>query len=312
MAEGSVALALDVGATKLAAAVVDDGGTVLGASRGPVSHTEDGDGLLAALLGHAAAAMDPPQVTPAALAGVGIACAGPMDWERGEVSPLNLPAWRGFPLAARVGEALGGVPVALENDAVGIAAGEAWMGAGRGLGSFMAVTVSSGIGGGLVLDGRLVHGASRNAGHVGHIVVEPDGPQCVCGGRGCLEAIASGPRTVERALERGWRPAGGDADGIALAAAAGSGDGIAREEIGRAGRALGVAFASAAALLDLEAILVVGGFSRSGDALWQPLRDEFARYAGLSFARTCRIAPGELGDNAGLMGAAALILDSPG
>ncbi len=183
------------------------------------------------------------------------------------------------------------------------------MGAGRDLQNFMAVTVSTGVGGGLVLGGRVQYGATRNAGHIGHVVVEPDGPECACGGRGCLEAVASGPRTIARARERGWvPPLGQEADGAALAMAAEAGDPVAVDEIARAGRGLGVAFASAAALLDLSAVLVVGGFSHVGEPLWAPLRAAFAEHAGLEFVRSCRIEPGQLGDAAGLIGAAAFIL----
>jgi glucokinase len=298
-----------VGGTKLAAAVIDGSGDVLARARAPVPDAVDGDRVLAELLGCARAVLDESRMSAAGLAGVGVACAGPLDRASGQVSPLNLPAWRSFPLRDRLAEELGCANVVIDNDAVGIAAGEHWIGAARGLDHALAVTVSTGIGGGLLLGGRLHHGTSGNAGHVGHVVVEPDGPECACGGRGCLEAVASGPRTVARALARGWSPEiGREADGGALAASAGQDDPIAREEIARSGRALGRALASCAALLDLEAIVVVGGFSRSGEALWGPLRSSFAEHAALPFAAACRLVAGALGDDAGLVGAAAFVL----
>lgn len=306
-----LALALDVGGSKLASAVVDAAGTAVTRCRVPVPATDDPEVVMAALVACARHVLSEARVEPGAVAGVGVACAGPMDWSRGEVSPLNIPAWRAFPLRERLSQEFSGTDVRIENDAVGIAAGERWMGAGRDVQNFMAVTVSTGVGGGLVLGGRVQYGATRNAGHIGHVVVEPGGPECACGGWGCLEAVASGPRTVARARQRGWAPPfGQEADGAALATAAEAGDAVAVDEIARAGRGLGVAFASAAALLDLSAVLVVGGFSHVGEALWTPLRAAFAEHAGLEFVRSCRIEPGHLGDAAGLIGAAAFILAS--
>ena len=166
------------------------------------------------------------------------------------------------------------------------------------------------VGGGLILAGRLYHGFSGNAGHVGHVVVELDGPPCACGGRGCLEAIASGPNTVRHALDDGWRPRPGVvADGVALAAAAAAGDEIALRNVARAGRAVGTAIASCASLLDLEVAAIVGGFSQSGPSFWEPLHQAFTTHAGFPFAAACRVVPGQLGEAAGLLGAAAFVLD---
>src|SRR5829696_7863641 len=284
-------LALDVGGTKLAAAVVDDSGRILGRGRVPSPTGTDPEALYEALLACAAAALRGADVIPGDLDGIGVAAAGPMVWPSGEVSPLNMPAWRGFPLRKR------------------LAVGEHWKGAGAGSANLLGITVSTGVGGGLILDGRLYHGASGNAGHVGHVVVEPDGPVCACGGRGCLEAIASGPNTVRHALDDGWRPRPGVvADGLALAAAAAVGDQVALRNVARAGRAVGTAVASCANLLDLQVAAIVGGFSQSGPSFWDPLQEAFAAHAGFPFAAACRVVPGQLTDTAGLLGAAAFVL----
>jgi glucokinase len=256
-------LALDVGGTKLAAAVVDDGGRILGRGRVPSPTGTDPEVLYEALLACAAAALRGADVIPGDLDGIGVAAAGPMVWPSGEVSPLNMPAWRGFPLRKRLAEEFDAEPVLIHNDAVGLTVGEHWKGAGAGTANLLGITVSTGVGGGLILDGRLYHGASGNAGHVGHVVVEPDGPVCACGGRGCVEAIASGPNTVRHALDDGWRPRPGVvADGVALAAAAAAGDEVALRNLARAGQAVGTAIASCASLLDLEVAAIVGGFSQ--------------------------------------------------
>jgi glucokinase len=302
-------LALDVGGTKLAAAVVDDTGRILGRGRVPSPTGTDPEVLYEALLACAAAALRGADVTPGDLDGVGVAAAGPMVWPSGEVSPLNMPAWRGFPLRKRLAEEFDAERVLIHNDAVGLTVGEHWKGAGAGTSNLLGITVSTGVGGGLILDGRLDHGTTGNAGHVGHVVVEPDGPVCACGGRGCVEAIASGPNTVRHALDDGWRPRPGVvADGVALAAAAAAGDQVALRNVARAGRAVGTAIASCASLLDLQVAAIVGGFSQSGPSLWDPLQEAFAAHAGFPFAAACRVVPGQLPDTAGLLGAAAFVL----
>ncbi|HEX6678580.1 MAG TPA: ROK family protein [Actinomycetes bacterium] len=304
-----VVLALDVGGTKLAAGVVDDAGRVRGRGRVPTPTTHDAEALYEALLACAAAALRGADVAPYELDGVGVACGGPMRWPEGSVSPLNIPAWRDFPLRRRLAGEFGDRPVLVHNDAVALAAGEHWKGAGAGSAHLLAVTVSTGVGGGLVLHGRLHHGASGNGGHVGHLVVEPDGPPCACGGRGCLEAIASGPRTVARALAEGWQPPDPDhADGRALAAAATAGDPVAAASLARSGRAVGRALASCAHLLDLEVAALSGGLTQSGPPFWEPLHEAFATHARMEFAAACRVVPARLGADTGLLGAAAFIL----
>ena len=305
-----LALALDVGGTKLAAAVVDAEGRVFGRSRVPTPPGSDPEALYETLLACAMAAMRGADAVPGDLSGVGVGCGGPMRWPEGSVSPLNIPAWRHFPLRRRLAKEFGADPVLVHNDAVALAVGEHWKGAGVGSANLLGLTVSTGVGGGLVLGGRLHHGTSGNGGHIGHMVVEPDGPACACGGHGCLEAVASGPRTVARALAAGWRPTGpASPDGVALAAAARlSGDPIAAESLARSARAVGLAIASCANLLDLEVVAVAGGLSQSGPAFWDPLLDAFAAHARMEFAATCRVVPGQLGGDAGLLGGAAFVL----
>ena len=302
-------LALDIGGTKLASAVIDDTGRILGRGRVPSPTGTDPEPLYEALVACAAAALRGADVLPGDLVGIGVAAAGPMVWPSGEVSPLNMPAWRGFPLRKRLAEEFDSERVLIHNDAVGLAVGEHWKGAGVGTSNLLGITVSTGVGGGLILDGRLYHGFSGNAGHVGHVVVEPDGPVCACGGRGCLEAIASGPNTVRHALDEGWRPRPGVvADGVALAAAAATGDAVALRSVARAGRAVGTAIASCANPLDLQVAAIVGGFSQSGPPFWEPLQQAFATHASFPFASACRVIPGQLVGTAGLLGAAAFVL----
>ncbi|MFM7062619.1 MAG: ROK family protein [Actinomycetes bacterium] len=184
-------LALDVGGTKLAAAVVGPDGTVRGAAQRPTADAGRGDdpeALLAVVTGLLDEVRSSTGATPVAL---GVGCGGPMTPGGATVSPLNIPAWRRFPLRDRLA-AHTGLPTWVDNDAKALALGEGWAGAARGCTDYLAMVVSTGVGGGIVLDGRLLDGAASNAGHVGHVVVDPLGRVCPCGTRGCLEAECSG------------------------------------------------------------------------------------------------------------------------
>jgi glucokinase len=171
----------------------------------------------------------------------------------------------------------------------------------------LGIVVSTGVGGGLVLDGKLINGATGNAGHIGHVVVDPDGPPCVCGGMGCVEAIARGPALAAWAQAEGWRPGQPEATAKDLAGDAAQGHPIGLAAMRRAGRALGIAIASATHLCDLEVVAVGGGLSQAGSLLFEPLEEGLRTHVGLDFARDVAVVPAALGQSAGLVGAAALL-----
>jgi glucokinase len=303
------ALALDIGGTKLAAAVVDPGGAIVSQARTPTPAGVDAEQLWRTLDALFSSVLEEAGTSPAELAGVGCGCGGPMEWPAGRVSPLNLATWRDFPLRERLAQRLPGLPVRVHNDAVCMAAGEHWRGAGRGRSCMIGMVVSTGVGGGLVLDGRLVNGKSGNAGHIGHIVVDPeDGPVCGCGGRGCAEAIARGPALAAWAQARGWRADQPGATARELAQDAAHGHPVGLAAMRRAGRALGIAIASATSLCDLEVVAIGGGLSQAGPLLFDPLHQALTAHARLDFARRVQVVPAALGQAAGLVGAAALIL----
>ena len=205
-----------------------------------------------------------------------------------------------------------GRTVRLHNDAVCFAAAEHWQGAAVGVDNMLGMVVSTGVGGGLVLAGRLIDGQTGNAGHIGHIVVDPLGPACPCGGRGCLEAIARGPAVAAWAVAHGWQPSGdGSARNLADDARAGdrAGSAVAVAAFERAGHAVGVAIASTAALLDISIVVIGGGLAQSGDLLFTPLRRAFDEYGRMDFLRDLLVVPAGLGQDAGLVGAAALVLN---
>jgi glucokinase len=292
-------LAIDVGGTKMAAALVEPGGRVGAYERivTPQAPHVDSDGLWRTLL----ALIE--KLPAERLAGVGVGCGGPMSWPSGEVSPLNMPSWRAFPLRERLSELFPGLPVRVHNDAVAVAVGEHWRGAGRGRPNVLGMVVSTGVGGGLILGDRIINGKSGNAGHIGHVIVDPDGPACECGGRGCLEAIARGPGLSAWAREQGWT----GETGKELAHDAARGHPVAVRAMNRAGWALGVAIASATHLCDLDVVAVGGGLSQAGPLLFRPLEDTFRAHAQMDFAREVRVVPAALGQMAGLVGAAAFI-----
>lgn len=301
------ALAVDMGGTKIAVGLVESDGRLLSWAQIPTPRLDAEqlwrtvDSLISRVL--AEARVDPLD----GLAGVGCGCGGPMEWPAGNVSPLNIPAWRGFPLRGRLEKRFPGVPVRLHNDAICLAAGEHWRGAGRGKRTMLGMVVSTGVGGGLVLDGRLINGATGNAGHIGHIVVDPDGPACECGGRGCVEAIARGPALAAWAQAQGWRPGQAGATAKDLADDAAQGHPVGLAAMRRAGWALGIAIASATHLCDLEVVAVGGGLAQAGALLFDPLEEALRLHVGLDFARDVVVVPAALGQSAGLVGATALL-----
>ena len=279
-------LALDIGGTKLAAAVVDGDGVVRGRRQVP-TRGDDAEvlwGVVRGLLDEVRAGPTGSGLAPPVAVGVG--SGGPMSPGGDELSPLNIPVWRGFPLKARLAAHLG-VPVFVDNDAKALALGEGWRGGARGARDYVAMVVSTGVGGGVVVDGRLLDGASGNAGHIGHVIVEPDGRPCACGGQGCLEAEASGP-SIERIT---GRPAI-EADAATIV---------------RTGTLVGRAVASVAALLDVPLALVAGSVALGfGAPFFAAAQEEIGRRARLDYARGTTIRPAGLGAEGPLIGAAAV------
>lgn len=294
------ALALDIGGTKLAAAVVDETGAIRSRGLRPTPRGTDAAAVLAALIDAAdeaiAAGADP--------VGIGVATAGPLDTSAGTVSPVNIPAWRGFPLRAELARRYG-LPVRMFGDAIAVTVGEHWLGAARGRDNVMGMVMSTGIGGGLILGGRMVPGAGGNAGHIGHMSIDPDGPACPCGGVGCLEAIASGTAIGAWAAQHTAQRL---STAVAVARAACAGDEIALAALHRAATALGMAVAGVVTLLDLDLVVIGGGVMNSYDLIAEPLDAAYRRYAALGYAAQPRIVPAALGADAGVLGAAAVVL----
>ena len=277
-------LAFDIGGTKLAAALVSGEGRILVRGQCPTPRTDDPDEVLAALL----ALADGLGPGAAAAEVCGIGSGGPMSAGGETLSPVHIPAWREFPLRRRMEEATG-VAVFVDNDAKAVALAEGWVGAATGVGAYIGMVVSTGIGGGIVLDGRLLEGRSGNAGHIGHVIVEPGGRACFCGGRGCLEGEASG-RAIEAVTGR--PPAEAPAAVVA-----------------RTGTLVGRAVASVANLLDLGLAVVAGSVALGfGAPFFAAAQAEIDALARLDFSRGALVRPAGLGGDAPLVGAAAVAL----
>ncbi|MCH5675275.1 ROK family protein [Streptomyces gilvus] len=299
--------ALDIGGTKIAGALVDGHGQIVVRAQRATPAQQDGEtvmGAVADVLG---------ELTASPLWGhataLGIGSAGPVDASAGTVSPVNVPGWRDFPLVQRVREVAGGLPVELIGDGVAITAAEHWQGAARGHDNALCMVVSTGVGGGLVLNGQLHPGPTGNAGHIGHISVDLDGDPCPCGARGCVERIASGPNIARRAIESGWVPGpDGDTSAAAVAAAARAGDPVAVASFERAAQALAAGIAATATLVEIDIAVIGGGVGKAGEVLFTPLRKALGTYATLSFVQRLEITPAQMGTDAGLVGAAAAAL----
>jgi len=291
------ALAVDIGGTKATIASVDSSFNIL--HRREISTGSASD--LEIALGDAC--KEVLESTSGDLVGVGIGSAGPLDLQAGTISPVNIPSWRPFKVVDFFQSKTGTSHVVLHGDGMAVADAEHQLGAGRGSQNMLGMVVSTGVGGGLILNGNLIAGESGNASFFGHHSINHTGITCVCGRVGCVEAYASGPSMVRRAAELGWGSS--DADFIALADSARNGDLLARKAIDEGAHALAVAIINVAVINDVDLVVVGGGVSHAGDIYWQPLLRHIANEsAHISFLKSLKIKKAELLRDSGLLGAA--------
>jgi glucokinase len=309
----SLTIGIDVGGTKISGALVDEQGRVLADARreSPATHSDLIEQAIVDLVAELRARES--------VEAVGVAAAGFIDKQRSTVMFAPNLAWRHVPLRAHL-EAKLGLPVVIENDANAAAWGEFTFGAGKDTDDLMLVTVGTGIGGGVILDGDLMRGAFGVAAEIGHLRVVPGGRVCGCGNHGCWEQYGSGSALVREAREQLragsllggdlLERAGGDVDAVTgpmITEAARAGDQFALEQLTEAARWLGEGIASLVAVLDPAKVAIGGGVSEAGDLLLDPIRDAFAaQLTGRGYRPVAEIRLAELGNRAGQLGAADL------
>lgn len=316
-------LGVDIGGTNLVVgAVRKDGSRILGLHTEPTGASHGADAVIERIVGMAKTTIAETRTAEpgAEVVGVGIGVPGPLDTKAGIVILTPNLGWVNMPVRDRIADRLE-LPASLDNDANCAMAGEWWIGAAQGARHAITFTLGTGIGGGIVVDGKLLHGASDVAAEIGHITIETNGRRCGCGNDGCLEAYASGPaiarRTLE-AIEAGAESAirlivHGDLTQITAQTvyeAAAAGDPLALEVVQDTAKYLGVGVANLINILNPEVVVICGGVTQAGDRLFVPLKREVTRRAFRPAVQACRIVPGALPGTAGVVGAAKVFLDA--
>ena len=308
------AVALDLGGTRFRVAVGTSDGVLEWRVSRPTLAERGREAVLDAIF----ATIDEAIATvadPKTIKGIGIGAPGPLDpWKGVIINPPNLPGWDGTPLK-QLFEVRFGLRTLVGNDANLAAVGEHRYGAGKGYDHVIYVTVSTGIGGGVIVDNRLLLGHCGFAGEVGHMTIDMHGPRCRCGNVGCLEALASGTaiaRTARELVASGVETAlrelpPDEITAKRVAELAIQGDEASREILRQAGTALGVGMVNLIHLFNPQRIIIGGGVSNAGPLLWEPMRQTVATRALISCQRDMEIVPAGLADDAGLLGAIALV-----
>lgn len=316
---GELVAGVDLGGTKILTVLADRAGQVLARVKVSTQARRGQDYVINTIVDSVHEAIRKSGAPVDKICAMGVGAPGPLDPDRGFVFFAPNLGWKNVPLGTIMGERLK-LPVYLDNDANLAALGEHVYGAGQNSAHMVYITVSTGVGGGLILDGRVYHGAGGGAGEIGHVTVAPDGPVCNCGNTGCLEAVSSGTAIARRARAlvddgRGvgiLAAAGGEPDQVsarAVSEAAAAGDAEAVVILRDAGRYLGIAVAGVINLLNPSAVVLGGGAIQSGAALWDAMLTEVHRRTLESSLATVRLVRGALGGDAGAMGAVALALD---
>jgi glucokinase len=314
----SIVLAVDIGGTHFRVGLLDGAGRRLHVLEGETDRAGGREWMLARIKQDLKALQ---QIQKEPIRACGISFGGPVNFAEQKVTSIATPGWQDFPLSAWVKEELG-LPCLLDNDANAGALGEYRFGAGRGTGSIFYVTLSTGIGGGYVLDGKLVRGRDTLAGEVGHLPMADSGPQCNCGARGCLETFSSGSAIARAAQEWASRRSdavprmvelsSGDPDRVTareVALAAAEGDSIARQIFHDAARWLGRGLLSVVRIVNPDKIVLGGGVAQAGKLLLDPIHEVFEEKKSLSLPFTTQIVIAELGMYSALSGASVFGLE---
>jgi len=318
---GRYVIGMDIGGTKLAVVVSDLQGHIVRKIKRPTEAHKGPDHVIGRLFDMTRELMRTAKVEADQVVGIGVSCGGPLDTRTGIVySPPNLPGWDAIPLKSRIEEEFG-IPAIIENDANAGALAEWMFGAGRGYSYVVYMTMGTGIGGGIVIDGKIYHGANDTAGEVGHQILIPDGPLCGCGKRGCLEALCSGPSIARRAREAVRKNpdtlilklAGGEIEDIRsehVVEAARRDDPLAMKLIEETAFYMGWGIANMVNILNPEVVIIGTIAVAAGDLLLEPIRRNVRKMAMERAASIVRILPAQLGEYVGDLAAVALVINS--
>ena len=312
---------IDIGGTKLATVVADSTGHILNKVRRPTLSEKGPEYALQLLFDMVRETTELAGLEQAAISAIGVSCGGPLDTKTGIVySPPNLPGWDALPLKAQL-ESEFQIPVTIENDANASALAEYRFGGGRGYNAVLYMTMSTGIGGGIVIDGQVYHGANDSAGEVGHQILLPDGPSCGCGKRGCLEALCSGPAIARRAQAAVRNDSTSATALLDLAngriedvksehvlEAARQGDVLALQLVEEIAYYMGWGIANLVNILNPDIVLLGTIAIAGGDLLLDPIRKIVSEFAMTRPAEAVKIAPAQLGDTLGDLAAVALVV----
>ncbi|WP_054637437.1 ROK family glucokinase [Thalassobacillus sp. C254] len=311
-------LGIDVGGTSIKMALFTRKGEMVKKWSIPTDNQEEGNYIVPQVKQSVVMKLEEKGLSLDNLSGTGIGVPGFLDNENERVESAVNIGWRDYPLVSILSQSLG-TPVLMDNDANLAAAGEFWKGAGKGAQDVMCFTIGTGVGGGVIIDGKIVHGVGGMAGEVGHITVDPfGGKKCNCGKKGCLETISSATGMVNEALEGLMQRSnsllhqkkGNELIAKDIFEAAAKEDELAKEVIDRSMFYLGLVIANACTLLNPKKIVIGGGVSSAGDALLDPLRSHFSRFALKKVKDDTEFVVAELGNDAGVTGAAWLALHS--
>lgn len=308
-------IGIDLGGTNVCAGVVTPDGEILGRDCRPTEIHVGEQHSINQIISCAKAAMANAGLAERDISGVGIGSPGPLDAFNGlVVSPTNFPTWGTVPIVEILTDAFD-APSALDNDVNVVANGECWLGAGRETDNFLCITLGTGVGGGAVVEGKLLHGFDGNAAEIGHISINYDGPPCNCGSKGCLELYCSATAIVRRtraAMQVEEPTTSLQSEGLSaktIADAAKQGDEFARRMYEETGFFLGMGIVSAVALYNSEIVAIGGGMARAGELIFGPARRTFRKHGFPSVREKVKIEPMSLGDDAAILGAAKLIMD---
>ena len=310
---------IDIGGTKLATVAADASGNILSKVRRPTDAEKGPEYAIQLLFEMVNETVAQANLEQEAISAIGVSCGGPLDTKTGIVySPPNLPGWDAFPLKARL-ESEFKIPAIIENDANACALAEYRFGGGRGYNPVLYMTMSTGIGGGIVINGQIYHGANDSAGEVGHQILLPDGPLCGCGKRGCLEALCSGPAIARRAKEAIQKEsnttilalADGHIDAVKsehVLAAARQDDMLALKLVDETAYYMGWGIANLVNILNPDIVLLGTIAIAAGDLLLEPIRKAVSNFAMARPAEAVKIMPAQLGDSLGDLAAIALVV----